>query len=112
MELSTSPQSVADLLSQARAAHAVYRTLANHASKFRDLAGQDAQLQIEHDSRAAAHLRDPQRLDPAWAEDQALNKGVSSDEMLAFCRGALNQAVTAVRSMPVSTVEAGRNATS
>jgi hypothetical protein len=85
------PPSIAELLTQARSAHSAYRAIANDRVRWRDLDAQDAYLSEERNARQAAHLLDPERLDPAWEADAAANQGQTSDAMLAFCEMALNQ---------------------
>lgn len=81
---------VADLLAQSRAAHAKYRSLAGKVGKDGKVSQApnlyDAGIAIQDalKARTDAHVLDPQQLDPAWIADQRLNKGVTSDAMLAF----------------------------
>lgn len=83
---------VADLLAQSRAAHAAYRRLANDPARCKDFAAQDAQITIARDARMAAHNLDPQLVEPTWLADRALNKGLSSDDLIRFYTKTLEQA--------------------
>ena len=79
------------LLAESRAAHQRFQ----HASGPNDGRGnieqpddEEAAVAIEAalQARQAAEIADPGHLDPAWADDQAANKGVSSDTLIAFYR--------------------------
>lgn len=81
--------SVADLLAQSRAAHQRFQKAAGHNNgRGVTIAPDDdaAALAVRQalDARQAAEDTDPGHTDPAWADDQAANRGVSSDTLLLF----------------------------
>ncbi len=86
--LNTEPEAVtpdvSSLLTQARASHHAYRTIANDKARYRDLASQDQHIQTALDLRQQAHALDPDHVDAAWLEDQAAMKGLPTKALEAF----------------------------
>lgn len=86
---------VAQLLTQSRAAHLKFRQSDGHINREGKVAQPPnydaAELAIREalNARLAAQAADPHHADPAWAEDQAANKGISSQAMLDFFRDYL-----------------------
>lgn len=82
---------IAALLSASRAAHARFQQAAGHndgRGKIRHPDDDAAALAIQAalSAREAAETADPGHADLAWADDQAANKGVSSDALVLFYR--------------------------
>lgn len=80
---------IAALLAASRAAHARFQTAAGHndgRGKIRHPDDDAAAVAIQDARRAriAAEVADSGHTDPAWAIDQAANKGISSDSILSF----------------------------
>lgn len=86
---------IAQLLSQSRAAHLKFRQSDGHINREGKVAQQpnysaaEAAIREALNARLAAQAADPHHADPAWAEDQAANKGISSQAMLDFFRDYL-----------------------
>jgi len=80
-------ETVSSLLRHARTSHGAFRALA----RSRDYTAQEQHIRAELGSRHAAQFLDPQVVDPAWLEDQRLNKGQSNDVLVAFCEGWLQR---------------------
>ena len=74
---------VADLLADARAAHAQYRRLSAD-SQNRNLLGMGAAIQTALRARLDAHTEDPEHTDPAWLADQQAMKGQTHDSLVTF----------------------------
>lgn len=79
------PLSVEQALTLSRAAHRRYRDL-HDRFKNGDLNGMRDAVSEALDARQAAMETDPTRSDPAWAFDTAENRGVKSDDLMAFYR--------------------------
>ena len=80
---------IADLLARSRAAHQRFQQASGHndgKGKIRHPDDDAAAVAIQQarEARRAAQTHDPDHLDPSWALDQAANKGVNSDLLLAF----------------------------
>jgi len=89
LSIAVAPPTIAELLAQSRAAHQRFQKAAGHNNgRGVTIAPDDdaAALAVRQalDARQAAEDGDPGHTDPAWADDQALNRGVSSDTLLAF----------------------------
>ena len=89
--ISVIAQTIAELLATSRAAHARFQHAAGHndgRGVIRHPDDDAAALAIREalTNREAAEAADPGHADPAWADDQAANKGVSSDTLLFFFR--------------------------
>ena len=69
-----------DLLARSRARHAQYRGMAS----LRNYPALEACLSEALTLRQQAQALDPEHADPAWIEDQAAMKGVSSADLCAF----------------------------
>jgi len=87
--VAVAPPTVAELLAQSRAAHQRFQKAAGHNNgRGVTIAPDDdaAALAVRQalDARQSAEDTDPGHTDPAWADDQAANKGVASDVLLAF----------------------------
>ena len=83
------PPTIAALLAQSRAAHQRFLQAAGHNDGRGTIRQPDdpaAALAIQQaaETRHAAQAQDPQHTDPAWAEDRAAMKGVSSEALLFF----------------------------
>lgn len=87
--------SVADALTASRDAHMRYHVASGEI--FRDGTlkrhphepARVVAIQAALDARLAAEAADPAHADPAWAEDQSANRGVSSSDLLLFYTGFL-----------------------
>ena len=89
LSIAVAPPTIAALLAQSRAAHQRFQQSAGHNNGRGIITQPDddaAAFAVSHalDARQAAEDADPGHADPAWAEDQAANRGVSSDVLLAF----------------------------
>ncbi len=83
---------VSDLLTASRAAHQRYHvasgqihtdgTILRHPNED----GRISAVQTALDFRLDAEAADPLHADPAWAEDETVNKGVPSSGLLVFYR--------------------------
>src|SRR3990167_8808561 len=86
------PLTVAILLAQSRAAHLRKKHHAGRADKKGTVISPPDYPQAEQAIREAiryreeAHTLDPDHTDPVWVSDQALNRGVSHEALLAFFR--------------------------
>lgn len=86
---------VAEYLIASREAHMQYHTASGELFGDGTLKrpphqpGRTAAIQAALDARLAAEAADPTHADPAWATDQALNKGIPSADLITFYRGFL-----------------------
>ena len=85
-------RSVATLLAQSRSGHLRKKHQAGKADKRGSVVSPPDYPQAEQAIREAirtreeAHALDPDHTDPAWVSDQALNRGVSHEALLAWLR--------------------------
>jgi len=85
-------QSVADLLRLSRAEHLAKKCAAGRANsdgvvtEAPNYPKAEAHIREAIRLREAAHALDPEMADPAWADDLAKNKGVSSESLLTWFR--------------------------
>lgn len=86
---------IAELLAQSRAAHRDKKKAAGTVDKTGQVTSAPDYPTAESHIAKALRLReqaealDPVHTDPAWATDQAANKGVTSAELLGFFRAYL-----------------------
>lgn len=91
----TTTPSIADLLAQSRAAHMRVHHASGSVNRdgtlktAPDRAAKTLALTDAMSARQAAESADPSHSDPAWSEDAALNRGVSSVDLLAFFQSSL-----------------------
>lgn len=87
--------SIAGLLQTSRDAHRRFREsdgFINRDGTLKTAPNYDiahAEIQAALDARLAAQAADPAHTDPAWAEDQAANRGITSEALTDFYRDYL-----------------------
>lgn len=85
------PHQVAALLSASRAAHLQKKQSVGRQSQGKVIAQPnypkaEAHIAEALSAREAAEALDPEHTAPAWSEDLAANRGVTSAELIAFFR--------------------------